>query len=232
MFTLNKLNNTKLVLDFNKKPISPDPQNLFKLFRSFIQTNLYTSNRYFDLHPYWYCNFFKKSKGNIVFYNILKTFTRFKVFYLLMFNLFFYRINLVIFGNIFLKNEVNSLNFNLNYMLKSVWRLINPFIFIKPNRISNSGWLVFSRLRFYNLNIALILDVFYHKHTIYYLKSNDFYSIGLIPINYNPRLVNFPIPTTSDSFFNQLFFIQLITKLRKSTEQINFNTYTRLWDEI
>ena len=77
--------------------------------------------------------------------------------------------------------------------------------------------------------MALVFDVLYHKNTIFLLHRNNFYTLGLIPLNTSLYTVNFAIPISNESVFLHLFFIRLIVHIQKSTQLSYFKQVSRMW---
>jgi hypothetical protein len=124
------------------------------------------------------------------------------------------------------------LNWNTNNALKKIWRYIIPFFSLKPSKIFNYGWWIFLKLKYKNYNIACVVDLFYHRKTIHYLDRAGFYTIGLVPSNYNPLIVDFPILASSDNFFTQLFFLNYIIKIKQNISQLQYNNIKLLWKKF
>ena len=156
--------------------------------------------------------------------SLSKVFVKWKQFYLLMFNLYFYRVNSLLFGTTFFRREILSLNWNLNSGLRNFWKYVNPFLTFRSTKIFNHGWVLFSTLKLRGYTTAFIFDALYHNKTLYYLRTNNYYTIGLVPTNLSCSSLDFALPSSSDNIFTQLFFIRFILKVRKTVE------FTRLAD--
>jgi hypothetical protein len=76
-----------------------------------------------------------------------------------------------------------------------------------------------------NFHTAMILDVFYHAKTIYYLNITGFYTFGLVPTNTNKYTLNLSLPTTQESILSQVFFIRFLLVSKKHTEKSIFNNH-------
>lgn len=128
------------------------------------------------------------------------------------------------FSNNFFKDELSAINWKFFKNLKNLYKYVSPFLFHKSTKIFNYGWLVFYKLRLSGFNIALLVDVLYHKKTIYYLNRSEFFTIGLVPTIYPSNLLNVSIPTGSDTFTTQLFFIKFLLKLNKTVNSTSYNS--------
>jgi len=104
-----------------------------------------------------------------------------------------------------------------------MWRYTLPFLFLRSNKITNYGYFVFNRLRMLGMRTAFVVDVLYHNKTLYYLHRSNFYTLGVVPTNYSPFLVNFAIPTAVDSVFTQLFFVRFVIRVRQASQAWRYN---------
>lgn len=166
--------------------------------------------------------------------SIDKVFSRWKNFYYLCFNLFYYDIKFITLSSSFFIKEVSSLNwlhFN-NSALQSLWRFIKPLILFKPGQIVNYGNLLFKKLKFRNLNISFIIDILYHSKTIYYLKNNNFFIIGLVTSGSRLKTVDLALPINSNSIFTQLFFVRFLISIKKDVDGYKFRNYQLGWLDL
>lgn len=79
-----------------------------------------------------------------------------------------------------------------------------------------------------NFHTAMVLDVFYHAKTIYYLNITGFYTFGLVPTNTSKYVLNLSLPTTQESILSQIFFIRFLLVSKKNTEK---NVFNNLFDK-
>ena len=83
------------------------------------------------------------------------------------------------------------------------------------------GNLLFEHLKLVGYSSAVLLDTTYHKYTLNYLTKLHYFTIGLIPANYNYKSVDLAIPVSIDSIFSQLFFTRLVLNIKQQT--LNFS---------
>lgn len=209
----------------------PKPKQLyfFSLFKIFLRLNFFSPNKVLKVHATWSHIFLRDHKSNLSYINTLKFYTYWKRSYYLIFNLFYYKLDILFFGTSFLRKEITALNWSVKNWLKTHWRYIYPFMVNKPIKIFNYGWLVFYRLRLNGFNLALVTDVLYHSKTLYYLGRANFFTIGLTPLNYKANLLNFSLPTSSDSIFTQIFFLKLLISLKQETLLNKYSTRRMGW---
>ena len=71
-------------------------------------------------------------------------------------------------------------------------------------------------------DFLLISDLKNHEKVLTYLRKRNIYIIGLLPSNYNPWVVSYPIPTFSDSYLVQYYFLRWILSLQSETLQNSY----------
>jgi hypothetical protein len=223
----------------NPKPISFFKKNkklydtkMVNLIRIYIKVNTFSFSKIIKIHPGWSSFFFKNSSYSVSVVNISKFYNIIKRCYYLIFNLFYYSIAVLSFGNIFFSKEVNSINWNYIKPIRGIWRYVNPFLSLKPSKIFNYGRFIFEKIKVNNINTALVLDYFYHRKTFFYLNRCSFYTIALVPTNCSPSVASYSIPSYSDGIFSQLFFIRFIIFIRKESDSYRFQNIKNSWNSL
>ena len=202
---------------------------LFKTFKSFLRVTSASSSVLMIPHFSFRHFYLGYKRGGLALLNINKLFNRWKDAYYLTFNLFYYEIELLTFSTSFFRSEILSLNWQVMSKFKFMWRYTKPFLTSKPNKITTYGDFIFYRLNLLGLRVSLVVDVLYHSKTIYYLHRAGFYSIGLVPVNYNIATVNFAIPTASDSLFTQIFFIRFLSVTQQNSKTLKYKSQKNTW---
>lgn len=196
--------------------------NLFRLFKPYLTLNTVFYTFRYKIHATFASFFIRHVAGGTSVVSIRKLFVRWKDAYLLLFNLFYYKIDLLVFGTSVFKNELLGLNWDVFSRLKVSWRYTRPFLFHRSNKIDRLGDWLFKRIRIFGVNSAFVLDVFYHKKTIHYLHRAGFYTIGAVPTTAHIRSVNFALPTSLDSGLTQLFFLRFTLVVKKQASGFFF----------
>lgn len=205
---------------------------LFKTFKSFLRVTSASNSTLMIPHFSFKHFYLGYKRGGLVLLNITKLFNRWKDVYYLTFNLFYYEIELLTFSTSFFRSEILSLNWQVMSKFKFMWRYTKPFLTSKPNKITTYGDFIFYRLNLLGLRVSLVVDVLYHSKTIYYLHRAGFYSIGLVPVNYNINTVNFAIPTASDSLFTQIFFIRFLSVTQQNSKTLKYKSKKTTWSSL
>ena len=199
------------------------------LFKTFLKANATLGFTNFIPHTSQRAIFIKYHKKGVAFSSLPKFYSSWMNTYTLLFNLIFYKIEILTFGNSFFKNEILALNWNSSTLLNNFWRYAKPFLIYQSVKINDYGNYIFRTLNNYGYSLGLVLDIIYHKKTIYYLRKNKFYVIGIVPCNYNIKSVDFALPIVNDTITNQLFFIRLIILIKKNVNQYKFNQLKNIW---
>lgn len=203
---------------------------LMRSFKSYIRLNVNSFDTINIPHFSFKHFYLRYRRGGVNVLNISKFFSRWKDVYYLVYNIFFYRMDMLVFGTSFFKRELLAFNWQSMQSLKFMWRYTRPFIALRPNKITTYGDFVFYRLNLLGMRLGFVIDVLYHNKTIYYLHRNGFYTIGLVPINYNINTLNFVIPSSSDSLTAQIFLIRFMSLIKQNTQQTAYNSMKLLWN--
>ena len=220
--------------NYSNKPLlvetgMPNERYLLYIFKSFIKTNLNTFNCRTVAHASFKFYYLGTSRRGYLVVSLIKVFQRLKDFYYLLFNLFFYKIELLYLGNSFFKKEILALNWLLFSSFNYLWRYVKPFIFLKPNNINIYGDFIFYKVRLMGINISIIFDVVYHSKTLHYVRRAGFYSIGVVPTTYKLGCVNFALPAASNSIISHLFSVRFILLIRKQAYAFNYDNFIKAW---
>jgi hypothetical protein len=208
--------------------------NYDKSFLVYIKLN--QSVQKITLKPhYTFASFFIKNTGTGTGYifNIQKFFKKFSNIVSLVCNLFYYRIQVLAFGPSFLKNEVLSLNWLVNNVLKTKLRLTHVTLFHVPFNNSFYGIRVLKFFKkLFSINTACILDINQHRVTLTSLNSLSIFVFGPVPVIYNSKDFDLTLPVTNESIFLQHFFLKLIIGLRRGVEFSVFSSKYRVWSNF
>jgi len=152
--------------------------------------------------------------------------------YNLLFNLFYLNPFVQLFSNkIFLEE---STIFNWHYGIKNIklFKLTQPFFSFKDSPHGGFIHSAVETLLERKLDFLLLVDIKNHRRFLHYIQMYNIYVIGLIPINYSPWKISYPIPTFSDSYINQYYFIRWIFHIQIQTKKTkHLNKYTQ-WSMV
>jgi hypothetical protein len=121
------------------------------------------------------------------------------------------------------------LNWNYNIFEINLWKYYFPFFIFKLNNYNKKTDFFFNKLNSLGINFFLITDCFYHFKNLHYIKKKNLYSIGLINLELNPWLVDYPILNFFESFLTQLFFFKLLIFIERRVIFFKHNLFKNLW---
>lgn len=205
------------------------PHNLFSLYTTLLTQSTTSTLR---VHPSHKNTFLLNSKLNTRVFNLTKLKKRWLDIYQLLHNLFFYKVPLLAFATPLFKQEILSLNWSINSKLRQIWTYVSNSLHLSRNKIMQSEFLIFNYLSQKGFKVAFIFDTLYHKNTNFILHKNNFYTLGLVPVQSNLYNVNFAIPVSNDSVFLHLFFIRLVLHIRKNTNVSYYKALQKTWLSI
>jgi len=222
-------------LNFYKTSFNPLNKHKYKSFlnksfNTYTNISLFSQTKTLKPHYSFYSFFIKNHNQNSSYIlNISKFYNKYINTLTFVINTFYYRLDVVFFGNTFFKNEILSMNwlfltkYNINLRLNQLLLFVNPL-----NRSVLSTNILKQLLQVYSIN-AFIYDVLLHSTTINLLHKLNVVTLGTVPITYNAKTLDIVIPVSTDSIFSQFFVLQLTSKVRKIVEYNRYKESKQLY---
>ena len=129
-------------------------------------------------------------------------------------NLFYIDANYWMLGNELFLEEILVFNWEANLITFKLFKFINTAVYFHDLSHGSAIRNVLQLLSKVELDFTFITDIRTHYKTQKYLHNLNIFTIGLIPTNYSPWSVSYPIPAYSNSPKIQFLFIHLIFHLR------------------
>ena len=129
-------------------------------------------------------------------------------------NLFYIDAHYWMLGNELFLEEILIFNWESRLATFRIFKSLNTSVYFKdlPHGAATRNALrLLSKI---HLDFTIITDIKTHYRMQKYLHNLNVFTIGLIPTNYSPWSVSYPIPTYSHSPKSQFLFIHLIFHLR------------------
>lgn len=227
---LYKYNDFKQVR-FNTSILKPmnNSSSLFRVYTTLLTQNI---NSYQQIHPTQRLYFLLNTSMNTQTFNLSKLKLKWNSIYNLLFNMFYYEIPLLTFATRIFRKELLSLNWTLNKTIISFWKYIEPSFYLVKNKIIRNEYFLFSNLNKKGYHTALVFDILYHHKTLFTLKRNNFYTIGLVPTQFTLFSVNSAIPVNSNNVYMQLFFLRFVIFIKKQTKLYFSKQQSLLWKNL
>jgi len=201
----------------------------YKLFNLFFLFNYSLFNTNFKCHHNFKLFYIYNYSNKILLLDSTKFLMRWKESYDFLFNIFFYNFIPLIFSTNFFKNETLALNWSYNIFEINLWKYYFPFFTFKLNNYNKKTDFFFDKLSSLSINFYVITDCIYHYKNLHYIKKKNYYSIGLVNVDLDPWLVNYPIISFFESFLTQLFFFKLLIFIERRSIFLKHNIFKNLW---
>lgn len=201
-----------------------------KLLNFFFLNSFLSYNSFFARAGFFNFFFFKNSKGAPYLINVNKVMARWSDFFNLMLNLYLNNLAPLLYSSPFFKVETLSLNWTLNLWDINSWKLTYPHFIFKTNYFSQKTGFFYKKLREWGYTLYIVSDCIYHYKNMYFFRKNGFYTIGLLSLNINPWLVTYPVIASSNSYLNQIFFLQALIYSQKKAFLLQFFFFKKLWN--
>lgn len=203
-FFINSTKNSQKKFYFQLNSSINNFFNALSLFNFFFNKNFFSPHHNFDYY------ILKSSKNNLIVVKFQKFYKRWADSLNFLFNLYFYELKPLVFGNLFFKKEILAINWNYKIFDFFLWRYYYSFFIEKRIQFDNLSNYFFTQVKTFNVRFFLITDVFNHYKNFYFFKKNYFFTIGVINIFTNPWMTDYPFFLFSDNYISQLFFFKLL----------------------
>jgi len=101
--------------------------------------------------------------------------------------------------------------------------------FLKNAQYGEASSVVYTNLIKSKIEVAFISDIKYHDKSVFQLRTNNIYLLGLVPYSANPWLLHYSMPTASNTLFTQYFFVKFLMHIRQRAEYFRFSNLKHLW---
>ncbi len=220
---------TKLLMRRNKIHIN----SIFVFLEQFYFILFYKNNFTLPINSFNFniidSLYIYQKKINILSFNLYKLYYRWTNTYWLLFNIIYYNNKYLLFATPDYKNEIFALNW---FHLKCSWELWKYFSYwflLKINRYNKQTRLFFNQLKKININIIIIINVFYHFKLVNLFKKFHFNTIGLLPIQVIPNFFLISIIIFDLNFFIQFYFLYFLLYLKRLVFDIKHVLYFKFW---
>nr|QPL15885.1 ribosomal protein S2 [Strombidium sp.] len=205
-------------------------KNLIRLLIIYLMLNTSISINTYKIHITQKIFYFYHSSNGIYITNFLNLIKIWKKMYYLIYNLFYFNINMLLFGSTAYKKEVFSFNFNLNKYFLKYLRYFNLYFTVEKFQINTVYKYVFYKLNLEGIKAAFILDTYHHKNSLYYLQKYYYFTIGITPLTQDITLTNFSIPIFLNTLMNQFFFYRLLLIIKKNAIKNQYLQKKKYWN--
>lgn len=159
--------------------------------------------------------------------NFQKYYSRWVYTYQFLLNLFFYKTDFMVFANRIFKKEVLSFNWTSLGSDYVFFRKVAPYFTNADTKYGLLSKNLFERMRIRSISSAFFLDPIQLTKTLFFLRRNGFFLIGIVAVNTDPWQLCFPIITFSNNLFFQWFFFKWFLSLKQEASYLRFKSQQR-----
>jgi hypothetical protein len=194
------------------------------IFNTLIKINGWSTNEKLLIH-HSFRNYYHFTSSNLSFVNLSKIFILWNNILLFITNVFFFRIDYLVFSNTYFKYETLALNWSTTKYFRYIWKYSTFFIFFLNNKTTFSTESFFRSLISNNLRLSFVVDLHYHRKSLFYLNKFKFISVGPVPLSSNLYILSLALPVSSNSTFSNLFFFRFLLKIKKFNSNYLYKSY-------
>lgn len=198
----------------------------------FIVLSLNPYVKYTRPHAFFNIMFMDHNRVGSFTFNLKRCYMRWSGSYVLLYNLFYYNHNILIFGHKIFRVDILALNTLTCPPSKFFFKHATPFYNFKDSIYGSTMDNLIKVLKAFKLQTAFISDLTNHEKTAVSLKKADVYTVGIVPFSTNPWVVSYPIPVHSSGMFTQYYFIRYIYHVQQQASFSRFDQLKNLWSRF
>lgn len=201
----------------------------WEFFETLLQFCGHQCKPYFKLHGNLKSFFFFQTNSQYYTLNVSKFYARWVTTYKLLLNLFYFEITMMVFSTKVFRTEAAAFNWTLTKWDYTLFKKVSPYFFLKDIQHGHTSLNLLTILTDYTPSTTLLTDFHYHETNSQFLKRLGNYVIGVIPWNFNPWVVNYPLIGGTGSLVLEYFYLTLISFFKQYTELLRYQELISLW---
>lgn len=209
-----------------------DTRLVWRIFVNFYQKLFNQHQPYFKVHGFFKPFFLFNLGGRTVCLNYSKLYKRWVVTYKLILNLFFKKLNPLLFTTKVFRKEVTAFNWSNHPWDYAFFKKTTPHFFLQDTVYGNTTNMTFFLLAENHHLLSVVTNSTYHEKNLKFLKKFNAYTLGLVAVNNSPWLLSYPILTGTNELVTEYYFITLLSFLKQYTQSLYFDEYLNLWKFI
>lgn len=168
-------------------------------------------------------------KKNLILLNLNKVISRWLNTYDFLINMYYYKLTSLVFSSPIFKKEALALNWHYSTWDAHFWKYYSPFFILQANKYHQKTHFFFSKLYEFDISYFIITDCSYHLKNLFYFKKNNYYTLGLVNANNDPKLVCYPIISFFESYLTQSLFFKFLIYSNKYALFLRFSNFKKIW---
>jgi|688.fasta_scaffold50923_4 hypothetical protein len=176
--------------------------------------------------------FMDHSSGGSITLNLKRSFMRWQGMYSLLYNVFYYNNDLLVFGHKFFKMDILALNTLSGVSLKAFFKYSSTFYYLKESSYGSANDRLIHVLKNFKIHTAFISDLTNHEKTSVNLRKCRVYTIGVISFGSNPWVLSYPLPVQSNGLFSQYYFIRYLYHIQQQAASARYDQLKLFWSNF
>ena len=136
------------------------------------------------------------------------------------------------FSNKLFVEESLVFNWKLSLLDYRFFKYSQPLLHLKDSPYGDDTRRFFQYWNRSPLDAAIITDIKSHEKNVFFLTRCNVYTFGLIPANYRPWRISFPIPLLADSILGQYYFCRSIIRISYLGQSLRFDQIRNRWFKL
>lgn len=221
----------QLSLSIHQKNTYKDCYDFFSLnlFKMFMTLGLNPYAEYTRPHAIFNIMFMDHSGHGSITLNLKRCYMRWQGTYALLYNLFYYNHDVVVFGHKIFRIDILAINTVTSPSLKHLFKHITPFYNLRDSLFGSNIDHLITAVKVFKVQTAFVSDSTNHEKMSINLKKCDVYTLGIIPFASNPWVLSYPIPVHASGLFTQYYFIRYIYHIQQQASFAGFNQLYSIW---
>lgn len=174
------------------------PEILVSAGKAFATLALSNASFITTSHTHFKFLFHLVTRGSWISLSTNAFFQRFQAALELLTNLFYFDSKVLTLGNKLFWNETLALNSFLLQHGSLDFTLLRHKFFFHDQKLSPVSPFLFQKIQTTEVETVFVPDILTHQSNVRHFKRTHYFLLGVVPVNFNPWLVHFPIPV-----FNQ-----------------------------
>ena len=248
-YFLNKLKHKKLVnkpkfnfetfentgvVDYDNKTtlrVSSDTINM-NVFFTFMSLSMSPYSKYSRPHTFFTLLFMDHNRCGSFTLNLKRCYMRWCGTYSLLYNLFYYNHDVIIFGHKVFRVDILAINAVSCKKLNTSFKYATMFSQFRDSIYGSNIVELVGAVDTFDIETAFISDTTTLEKLATNLQVCDVYTIGLVSFADNPWIVSYPVPCHSNSLFTQYYFLRQLYHIQQNSAYTRFLHLAKVWAQF
>ncbi len=202
------------------------------IFFTFMSLSMSPYSKYSRPHTFFTLLFMDHNRYGSFTLNLKRCYMRWQGTYSLLYNLFYYSHDVVIFGHKIFRVDILAINSVSCRKLNTSFKYSVMFNQFRESLYGSNIVDVMGAVRTFDIETAFISDMTSLEKLATNLQVCDVYTIGLVSFADNPWSVSYPVPAHSNGLFTQYYFLRQLYHIQQNASYTRFLQLSKLWTQF